>query len=69
MNKEKYVFAQLVEFLDCFKFRRIIATTSSNSVAMFMLSTPRPLTSVWRCFGGQSFERRKAVSRYTHYTM
>ena len=24
MNKDKYVFAQLVEFLDCFKFRRII---------------------------------------------
>lgn len=23
MNKDKYVFAQLVEFLDCFKFRRI----------------------------------------------
>ena len=25
MNKDKYVFAQLVEFLDCFKFRRIVA--------------------------------------------
>ena len=25
MNKYKYVFAQLVEFLDCFKFRRIVA--------------------------------------------
>ena len=25
MNKDKYVFAQLVEFLDCFKFRRIAA--------------------------------------------
>ena len=24
MNKDKYVFAQLVEFLDCFKFRRIV---------------------------------------------
>ena len=25
MNKDRYVFAQLVEFLDCFKFRRIVA--------------------------------------------
>ncbi len=25
MNKDKYVFAQLVEFLDSFKFRRIVA--------------------------------------------
>ena len=25
MNKDKYVFAQLVEFLYCFKFRRIVA--------------------------------------------
>ena len=25
MHKDKYVFAQLVEFLDCFKFRRIVA--------------------------------------------
>ena len=25
MNKDKYVFAQLVEFLDCFRFRRIVA--------------------------------------------
>ena len=25
MNKDKYVFAQIVEFLDCFKFRRIVA--------------------------------------------
>jgi hypothetical protein len=25
MNKDKYVFSQLVEFLDCFKFRRIVA--------------------------------------------
>ena len=25
MNKDKYVFAQLVEFLDCFKFRRTVA--------------------------------------------
>ena len=25
MNKDKYVFAKLVEFLDCFKFRRIVA--------------------------------------------
>lgn len=25
MNKDKYVFAQLVEFMDCFKFRRIVA--------------------------------------------
>ena len=25
MNKDKYIFAQLVEFLDCFKFRRIVA--------------------------------------------
>ena len=24
MNKDKYVFAQLVEFLDCFKSRRIV---------------------------------------------
>lgn len=24
MNKDKYVFAQLVQFLDCFKFRRIV---------------------------------------------
>ena len=24
MNKDKYVFAQLVEFLDCFKFRHIV---------------------------------------------
>ena len=25
MNKDKYVFARLVEFLDCFKFRCIVA--------------------------------------------
>ncbi len=25
MNKDKYVLDQLVEFLDCFKFRRIVA--------------------------------------------
>ena len=25
MNGDKYVFAQLVEFLDCFKFCRIVA--------------------------------------------
>ena len=25
MNKDKYVFARLVEFLDSFKFRRIVA--------------------------------------------
>ena len=25
MNKDKYGFAQFVEFLDCFKFRRIVA--------------------------------------------
>ena len=30
MNKEKYVFAQLVEFLDCFKFQRIVAKLNGN---------------------------------------
>ena len=30
MNKDKYVFAQLVEFLDCFKFRRIVAKYQGN---------------------------------------
>ena len=30
MNKDKYVFSQLVEFLDCFKFRRIIAKYQGN---------------------------------------
>ena len=30
MNKDKYVFSQLVEFLDCFKFRRIVAKYQGN---------------------------------------
>jgi hypothetical protein len=30
MNKDKYVFAQLVEFLDNFKFRRIVAKHASD---------------------------------------
>ena len=33
MNKDKYVFAQLVEFLDCFKFRRIAQSTMETNMS------------------------------------
>ena len=156
MNKDKYVFAQLVEFLDSFKFRRIVAkyngdryvkhltcwnqflammfgqlanreslrdlivaldahrskcyhlglgkNISKSSLAranqdrdyrifeefaFYLVSEARKRcckdifelggnvyafdsTTIDLClevFGGQSFERGKAVSRYTHYTM
>ena len=35
MNKDKYVFAQLVEFLDCFKFRRIVAKYQGDKYIKF----------------------------------
>ena len=35
MNKDKYVFAQLVEFLDCFKFRRIVAKYRGDKYIKF----------------------------------
>lgn len=35
MNKDKYVFAQLVEFLDCFKFRRIVAKYHGDKYIKF----------------------------------
>lgn len=34
MNKNKYVFAQLVEFLDCFKFRCIVAKYNGDVLQM-----------------------------------
>ena len=30
MNRDKYVFAQVVEFLDYFKFRRIVANYNGS---------------------------------------
>ena len=38
MNKDKYVFAQLVEFLDCFKFRRIVAKYQGDKYIKFFSS-------------------------------
>ena len=35
MNKDKYVFAQLVELLDCFKFRRIVAKYQGDKYIKF----------------------------------
>lgn len=35
MNKDKYVFAKLVEFLDCFKFRRIVAKYQGDKYIKF----------------------------------
>ena len=35
MNKDKYVFAQLVESLDCFKFRRIVAKYQGDKYIKF----------------------------------
>ena len=35
MNKDKYVFAQLVEFLDCFKFRRIVSKYQGDKYIKF----------------------------------
>ena len=35
MNKDKYVFAQIVEFLDCFKFRRIVAKYQGDKYIKF----------------------------------
>ena len=35
MNKVNYVFAQLVEFLDCFKFRRIVAKYQGDKYIKF----------------------------------
>ena len=40
MNKDKYVIVQLVEFLDCFKFRRIITKYNGDKYVNWNLFLP-----------------------------
>lgn len=42
MNKDKNVFAQLVKFLDCSKFRRIAAIFTLLSVEVWLIGLSYP---------------------------
>ena len=77
MHKEKYVFSQLVSFLDRNKFNYIVRKYDGDKYVkhftcwnqLLMLSIRQLLTCAFQSFGGLNSARRKEVSKCIHYMM